>query len=284
MTYIDNRGFLRSLKQSIYPKYLRSIIMLGREFSQCSDFNFFERVYIKILGMPILGLRIRAWKMLPKITQYASDAGRMLDIGSGRGVFTIEIAKYLPSTEVIGVDKEHKEKVDMANIVAQKIGLSNCSFEMIDIFDKQFSKTFDAIIAIDVLEHIKNDGEVVKKLYGLLNEKGRLLIHVPHYYRTVFGRKTLNFPDIEGHERIGYFLEDLEKLLLDGRFTILEKGYTYSSLETLANDISYFITGGREKHKLVYSFAFPFLLFIAFLGKSVTPKYGSGVYIVGVKN
>jgi len=258
--------------------------MLGSEFSKCSDFNFFERVYIKIFGMPILGLRIRAWKMLPKIKKYASNTRRVLDIGSGRGVLTIETAKNLPYTEVIGVDKEYREKVDIANAMAREIGLSNCSFEMIDIFDKQFSKTFDAIIAIDVLEHIKNDGEVVKKLYGLLYEKGRLIVHVPHYYRNVFGRKTLNFPDIEGHERIGYLLEDLEKLLLDGKFTILEKGYTYSSFETLANDISYFITGGREKNKLLYSMVFPILLTIALVGKQVTPNYGSGIYMIGEKN
>jgi SAM-dependent methyltransferase len=257
---------------------------LGREFSECSEFNCFERIYIKILGMPILGLRIRAWRMLPKITQYAFNAGRVLDIGSGRGVFTIEIAKHLPYTEVIGVDKEYKEKVDMANAVARKIGLSNCSFEMIDIFDKQFNKKFDAIIAIDVLEHIKNDREVIKKLHALLNEKGKLIIHVPHYYRNVFGRKTLNFSDIEGHERIGYLLEDLEKLLFDGNFTILEQGYTYSSFETLANNISYLITGGREKNKLLYSAIFPILLTIAFLGKRVIPTYGSGIYMIAEKN
>jgi SAM-dependent methyltransferase len=258
--------------------------MLGSEFSKCPDFNLFERVYIKILGMPILGLRIRAWRMLPKIKRYAFNTRRVLDIGSGRGVFTIEIAKHLPYTEVIGVDKEYQEKVDMANAVARRIGLSNCFFEMIDIFDKKFSKTFDAIIAIDVLEHIKNDGEVVKKLYGLLHEKGRFIVHVPHYYRNIFGRKALNFPDIEGHERIGYLLEDLEQLLLDGNFTILEKGYTYSSFETLANDISYFITGGQEKRKFLYSLAFPILLAIAILGKPVNPQYGSGIYMIGEKN
>lgn len=257
---------------------------LGREFSRCSNFGFFERLYIRIFGMPILGLRIRAWRMLPLIKKYASNARRVLDLGSGRGVFTIEAAKILPHAEVIGVDKEYQEKVDLANVVTRKIGLSNCSFAMIDIFDEHFKKTFDAIIAIDVLEHIKNDGEIIKNLYGLLNENGKLIVHVPHYYRNVFGRKTLNFPDIEGHARIGYLLEDIEKLLLDGNFTILEKGYTYSSFETLANDISYFITGGREKHKLLYSVAFPFLLCIAFLGKYVTPQYGSGVYIVGAKN
>ena len=90
-----------------------------------------------------------------------------------------------------------------------------------------------------------------------------------------------NFPDIEGHERIGYLLQDIEELLISGGFTILEKGYTYSSFETLANDISYFITGGREKHRFFYSVAFPVLLCLAFLGKHRTPRYGSGVYIIG---
>jgi SAM-dependent methyltransferase len=219
--------------------------------------------------------------MIPLIKKYASRATRVLDMGSGRGVFTLETAKSLPNSEVIGVDKVYTRKVEMANMVAQRIGLTNCSFEMVDIFNKNFEQTFDSIIAIDVLEHIKNDREVVKKLYNLLNSQGTFIVHVPHYYRNVFGKKRLNFPDIEGHERIGYLLQDIEQLLISGGFTILEKGYTYSSLETLANDISYGITGGREKHKFFYSLVFPFLLCLAFLGKHTASLYGSGVYIIG---
>ena len=117
----------------------------------------------------------------------------------------------------------------MAKEVAQKLRLHNCSFEMIDIFDNQFDTTFDAIISIDVLEHIKDDFDVLQKLHGLLTEQGKLIIHVPHYYRHLFGMTRLNFPDIEGHERIGYRLEEIENLLVKAKFRIVEKGYTYSS-------------------------------------------------------
>ncbi len=258
--------------------------MLGSEFAQCPAFSLFERLYIKIFGMPILGLRIRAWRMMPLIKKYASHGRRVLDMGSGRGILTIETAKNLPNAEVIGVENEYTNKVKMANAVVQNIGLSNCSFEMVDIFDKKLGKTFDSIIAIDVLEHIRDDEAVIKKIYDLLHVKGTFIVHVPHYYRNIFGKRTRNFPDIEGHERIGYLLEDIEKLLLAGNFMVLEKGYTYSSFETLANDISYFITGGREHHKFLYSLAFPFLLCMAYSGKHIIPRYGSGVYIVGVKN
>ena len=70
--------------------------MVGREFSLCTQLSVFERLYIKIFGMPILGLRIRAWRMMPLIKKYAANARNVLDMGSGRGVFTIEIAKKSP--------------------------------------------------------------------------------------------------------------------------------------------------------------------------------------------
>jgi SAM-dependent methyltransferase len=255
--------------------------MLGSEFSLCRNFSVFERLYLKVFGMPILGLRIRAWSMLPVIKRHLGNAKCVLDMGSGRGVFTVEMAKNLPDAEVLGVDLI-REKVNTANELVNIIRLNNCSFEAVDILEKTFDRRFDSIIAIDVLEHIQDDLGVVKKLHRLLNPGAKLIIHVPHTYRNLFGVKRINF-DIEGHVRPGYLLEEVEALLTKANLSIQEKGYTYSSLETLANDLSYVITEGREKRKLIYSIAFPLLLFIAWLGKFTKPSYGSGVFIVGKK-
>jgi SAM-dependent methyltransferase len=253
--------------------------MLGSEFSLCRNFSVFERLYLKVFGMPILGLRIRAWSMLPVIKRHLGNAKCVLDMGSGRGVFTVEMAKNLPDAEVLGVDLI-REKVNTANELVNIIHLNNCSFEAVDILEKTFNRTFDSIIAIDVLEHIQDDLGVVRKLHSLLNPGAKIIIHVPHTYRNLFGVKRINF-DIEGHVRPGYLLREIEALLTKADFAILEKGYTYSSLETLANDLSYVITEGREKRKLPYSLVFPALLGIAFIGRYAKPKYGSGVYIVG---
>lgn len=257
------------------------MIMLGSEFSRCSDFSIIERIYIRIFGIPILGLRIRAWRMIPLIKRYLGNAGKILDMGSGRGVLTVEIAKNLPHSKIVGIDI-NKEKVNTANRLVKNIMLKNCSFEKIDIFDMNINNTFDSVVSIDVLEHIEDDLGILKKIYNLLNINGKLIIHVPNKYRNLFGFQRINF-DIEGHIRPGYMLEEIENLLISANFKILEKGYTYSYFETMGNDLSYFITKGREKNKLLYSVAFPFLLMISFLGKGATPRNGSGIYIIGEK-
>ena len=255
--------------------------MLGSEFSKSDGFSPFEKAYIAALGMPILGMRIRAWWMLPLIRRHIVAAKTVLDVGSGRGVFTIEIAKALPNAEVLGVDFDAK-KAGAANELAKKIGLNNLSFEAVDIFDRKFTKKYDCVIAIDVLEHIENDAQAAGNIYGLLNDGGRIIVHVPHMTRNLFGMEKKNF-DIEGHVRDGYHLDGLETLLRGAGFDVIDRGYTYSSFETLANDISYLITEGREKRKALYSLAFPFLLALAALGRGVKPKVGSGVYMIGEK-
>ncbi len=257
--------------------------MLGYEFSKCQKFSVFERMYIWIFGMPILGLRIRAWRMLPLIKKYAAAAHRVLDFGSGRGVFTVEMAKYLPQAQVIGVDNGYAHKVAMADEVIHRLKLNNCQLISGDVFQRDFPQAFDCIVAIDVLEHIRDDHAMVQRLHELLAPGGRFIVHVPNYYRHAFGKRYLNFKDIEGHERLGYLPAELAELFQQAGFTMLESGYTYASLETIANDISYLITGGRERRKVLYSFAFPFLLGLAWLGKGVIPRYGSGLYAIGQK-
>ena len=257
--------------------------MLGHEFAACREFSAVERLYIRLFGMPILGLRIRAWRMLPLIQRYAAEAQRILDVGSGRGVLTLEIAKRLPQAEVIGLDHAYEYKIEMAKQIAQQRGLRNCHFEVGDFWAADFPHRFDAIVAIDVLEHLRDDAAAVQRFAALLQPGGVLIIHVPHYYRNIWGRRHLNFADIEGHERIGYLQADLLELLRRAGLRLLTHGYTYASCETLANDLSYLITGGRERQKALYSLAFPFLLALAYTGKGVTPRFGSGLYCIGQK-
>lgn len=254
---------------------------LGSEFAHAKSMGLFQRVYIWIFGMPILGLRIRAWRVLPIIKKYVTNSQFILDFGSGRGVFTVQIAKQNPQIEVLGVDLIESKVAD-ANFVAESCHLRNCHFEFVDLFKREFNKPIDAVIAIDVLEHIENDLEITKKIHGILTSGGKFIVHVPHYHRHFFGFTRINF-DIEGHVRPGYLLGEIEGLLGNAGFKVLEKGYTYSSLETIANDLSYMITQGRERHKIFYALCFPGLLCLAWMGRFVTPRIGSGVYIVGEK-
>jgi SAM-dependent methyltransferase len=238
-----------------------------------------EKAYIWLLGMPINGLRIRARRILPLITdQYR----QVLDVGCGEGVFTFEIAKLIGAGKVTGIDIDTKV-LERNRELQKQIGVSNCSFEYGDILDFKESNKYDLVLTVDNLEHIADDVGALKSMYQALAPGGRLIVHVPAWERRwlFFGWKD-NF-DVETHVRQGYTQEQITDKVKSVGFKIEESYYTYGWLETITNNISYLVTGAREKNKTLYAMIFPALLFISWFGRKSRPKKGAGVLVVGRK-
>ena len=101
-------------------------MFIGSEIRFDRRLNAAERFYIKMLGVPISGLRIRARHILPYLK---GTYKRLLDAGCGLGVFSIEMAKRLEDAEVIGIDTD-EEQIRVNNMIAQQAGLNNLHFEV----------------------------------------------------------------------------------------------------------------------------------------------------------
>ena len=127
--------------------------MLGKELLYHRDLSFAEKTYIRVFGVPISGLRIRARRILPLIT---SKYKTILDVGSGTGVFTFAIAKRNPMSRITGIDIE-EELVKSDQIIAEKMGLTNCFFEVQDALMMPYQEEFDLVLSVDNLEHILDD-------------------------------------------------------------------------------------------------------------------------------
>jgi SAM-dependent methyltransferase len=105
-------------------------------------------------------------------------SGRVLEVGCGIGTYTIEIAKS--AREVISFDLEGGF-VDQA---AQRVrGCQNVKVFCGDAtrFDLAAPDNggFDAIVVLDVLEHIENDAKLVERLVTRLAPGGYLILKVP---------------------------------------------------------------------------------------------------------
>lgn len=78
-------------------------------------------------------------------------------------------------------------------------------------------KAFDCIIAIDTLEHIKDDESFLHDLYRILSDKGTLYITVPCSKRTLtlnkVARKMGLSLEYYGHLREGYTIDELTEKL-----------------------------------------------------------------------
>jgi ubiquinone/menaquinone biosynthesis C-methylase UbiE len=254
----------------------------GSEAALSPGLSVFERLYIQIFGIPILGLRIRARTILPLLAEI-KPPHRILDAGSGRGIMTMECSRRFPEAQVIGADLLESQNA-INNQIAQQLGLTNCQFKTWNVLSLPGKETFDVIISSDSLEHLQDDLAGVRMFRKALNPGGYLIIHVPHLTRNLFGWHRQNWMDIEGHVRPGYTRSGLTKLLNDGGFDVIKCVFNYNSLETLVNDLSKLITGAKEKNRGLYAVCFPLLLAIANIGRLYKPKNdGSGLVCLAVR-
>jgi SAM-dependent methyltransferase len=252
----------------------------GMEMLDDPRLSSLEKFYIKVFGIPISGLRIRLRRILPKIQ---GDFKTIADLGCGRGIFSIELAKKYPDSKVVGLDIDEKQ-MEINRSIAEKNGLTNLEFRVGDIAEMGLENQFDLIVSVDNLEHIEDDLGAVKVFYKALKPGGKLVCHVPAYNRIWFFRKYQQNFDVEGHVRPGYKEEQLKNLLEKGGLKVESVEMTYGYLETVTNNISYLITGASMKNKHVYALAFPFLNITASLGQNQDPKgRGAGVLAVATK-
>ena len=85
--------------------------------------------------------------------------------------------------------------------------------------------SFNTIVVIDYLEHLREDGLFLKECHRCLRPKGELLILVPHNKKFSVNRGLRNLlkmtDERQGHVRPGYRLRDLYVISKDG-FDIVE--------------------------------------------------------------
>lgn len=257
-------------------------MFLGREQIHHPGYSIFEKAYIAAFGAPIVGLRIRArnvFSLIPKNRQYA----RILDAGSGSGVFSFELGRRFPEARVLGIDFQ-KEAIEACMCIAEKTGVTNVEFRQEQIENMRENNTFDLVLCVDILEHIEDDLRALRGLSKAAAPGGILVLHVPALYRRYpVWKKSLNF-DVETHVRVGYSPKEIREKVRQAGFLICESGFTYGFWETLANNLSYMITQARMQNKILYSLAFPVLISISLLGARARPRrLGAGIFVVAEK-
>lgn len=255
------------------------MVLPGSEFYWDTSLSTLERWYCRIWGVPIIGLRIR-WRRVGRCLP--SNATRVLDAGCGRGVISRQLAQRYPDAMIDAIDQNAAGQ-QINSQLAQKMGLKNCDFLVANLAELEVSEKYDLIVSVDNLEHIEDDRGVLRRFHSAMRPQGKLLVHVPHYYRRWPVLKWKKNFDVPGHVRPGYHLPELVERLKAAGFTVEKVGFSYGFLENLANNIGYAITSAEEKRKLIYAAAFPLLNCLAWLDQWSQPKIGAGVWAVAKK-
>jgi 2-polyprenyl-3-methyl-5-hydroxy-6-metoxy-1,4-benzoquinol methylase len=103
--------------------------------------------------------------------------GRILDLGSGFGLFSLYFAALEPDRTITGVDLDEK-RVMCANASARKLGLGNVSYQCGDVLEFKGDQLFDAIYLLDLIHHLpqKSVATFLSKVKSHLQEGGILII------------------------------------------------------------------------------------------------------------
>lgn len=100
----------------------------------------------------------------------------VLDVGSGKGEHTLELAKYINS--VVGIEP-YKPSYLIAQEIKGKIR-SKAIFQNILIENYKTTKRFDLAISLATIEHMPNAKASFKNVFRLLKNGGMIYMTVPN--------------------------------------------------------------------------------------------------------
>jgi SAM-dependent methyltransferase len=263
---------------------LRDFHSIGREYHYSIEQNILTRLFAWLFGPIGLHSRIRAGHIIRIIQQTGlpQDAN-VLDAGCGRGLVLFWLALRYPRYRLHGIEID-SAMVNQNRIVAQKMGLTSLTFKHGDLSSIDIPQaTYDLIFSIDVLEHIVDDIQVLRKLRSALKPSGTLILHLPLRHQ----KQARIFPAFEHHivdehVRDEYVLDEiqtkLEKAGLEMSFWCYGFGWR-GELAFELNNLFWDVPLARVGCALL---TFPLAFFLAYQDVNATITQGNS-FIVQAK-
>ncbi len=115
--------------------------------------------------------KIIAWA----VKRYFNDTRSILEVGCGTGIVLANLENEFPEAALTGIDL-YPEGLSVA---AKRI--TGAEFINADCLTFDFKKGFDVVGAFDVLEHLQDDDELLRRMYKWVSPGGGIVITVPQY-------------------------------------------------------------------------------------------------------
>ena len=159
-----------------------------------------DKIYLSYIGEFGEKSRQHSKNRIDWILKNIGTGKKVLDVGCSQGIISILAAKN--ENIVKGIDIE-EEAVDFANkLLDEKYPeeKEKVTFEFVDFMNYSTEEKFDVIILTEVLEHLENPEDFIKKTKEFLNNDGKVILSVPFgvndhpdHRRTYY---YLNFADV----------------------------------------------------------------------------------------
>lgn len=178
---------------------------------------------------------------------------KVLEVGCGAGKFIFALADHLPDTEFTGIDISH-QAISKAQSLNRN---SRIKFSVADATKMNFNTdSFDAIIILDVLEHVHNPCKVVHDCNRFLKAGGVLHTFIPCEAHSVYwlSEKLTGFHTKErtaGH--IQRFTRSDAVSLFNDRFTLLQTKYSFHLLGSILDYLLFTALLNEKLNRIFWS-------------------------------
>ena len=107
------------------------------------------------------------------------DGQDVLELGCGWGSLSLWLAERHPRSSITAVSNSTPQRLFIERRIAE-LGLNNLKVVTADVnhFDPGSGTQFDRIVSIEMFEHMKNYGVLLKRIAGWLRDEGRLFVHI----------------------------------------------------------------------------------------------------------
>ncbi len=139
----------------------------------------------------------------------AATSGKILDVGCGNGLLTLEIGNKNPDGFVIGIDSS-EDMLRKAEENKKLHGIANVAFQTKSALSIDYKNELDAIFSNSALHWVNDHKELLKKFYTALKPGGRIV--------SGFASKG----------NVGLFLEALRDVMLDEEFSPYFMDFNFS--------------------------------------------------------
>jgi SAM-dependent methyltransferase len=158
------------------PICLNGVVVHASEFINESE-GFKAEYFSKLseLEASNFWFRSRNELIVWALRKYHPDALSLLEVGCGTGFVLSGIEKSFPQLDLNG------SEIFIEGLSYATKRLPNVNFMQMDARKIPFQSAFDIIGAFDVLEHIREDDDVLEQVYKALKPEGILLLSVPQH-------------------------------------------------------------------------------------------------------
>lgn len=187
---------------------------------------FMRKLFFLLLDL----LLLRTWhikKALRKIALKYPGRAMVLDAGAGFGQYSWRMSRINKNWRIKAVDIDPIH-INDNNLFFTKAGISDrVTCEIMDLVLLNETDTYDFILSVDVMEHIKEDEMVFRNFCRALRSGGSLLISTPSDKGGSDVRDEHDKSFIGEHVRDGYSISEISLKLKRAGFRNIGAAYTY---------------------------------------------------------